>query len=66
MMGDNRDNSEDSRFPVAVGGVGYVPAQNLEGKAEILFFSMKSAHPFWAFWQWPMDVRFGRLFTMID
>ena len=66
MMGDNRDNSEDSRFPVAVGGVGYVPAENLEGKAEILFFSMKSPHPFWAFWQWPMDVRVGRLFNMID
>ncbi|MFZ1990680.1 MAG: signal peptidase I [Alphaproteobacteria bacterium] len=66
MMGDNRDNSEDSRFPVAVGGVGYVPAENLEGKAEILFFSMRSPHPFWAFWQWPMDVRFARLFHMID
>ena len=66
MMGDNRDNSEDSRFPVAVGGVGYVPAENLEGKAEILFFSMRSPHPFWAFWTWPLDVRYARLFHMID
>jgi hypothetical protein len=27
---------------------------------------MRSPHPFWAFWQWPMDVRFARLFHMID
>jgi signal peptidase I len=66
MMGDNRDNSEDSRFAVAERGVGYVPAQNLEGKAEILFFSMRSPNPFWAFWQWPTDIRFARLFHMID
>ena len=38
MMGDNRDNSEDSRFPL--GPVGYVPAENLVGRAEIIFFSV--------------------------
>ena len=44
VMGDNRDNSEDSRFPEEV-GVGYVPAENLEGKAEFILFSVKG----WAF-----------------
>jgi len=65
MMGDNRDNSTDSRFPTIVNGVGYVPAENLVGKAEILFFSVHSPHPAWAFWQWPMDIRYGRIFKMI-
>jgi signal peptidase I len=41
VMGDNRDNSEDSRYPEAV-GVGYVPAENLEGKAEMVLFSLGS------------------------
>ena len=39
VMGDNRDNSLDSRVPPAAGGVGYVPAENLVGRAEFLFFS---------------------------
>ena len=47
MMGDNRDNSQDSRV---LGVVGYVPAENLVGHAEIVFFSMK--HPFWQIWNW--------------
>jgi signal peptidase I len=40
VMGDNRDNSEDSRFPEEI-GVGYVPAENLEGKAEFILFSLR-------------------------
>lgn len=40
MMGDNRDNSQDSRFPaVAGGGVAMVPVDNVVGKASFLFFS---------------------------
>src|ERR1700730_11790514 len=39
MMGDHRDNSLDSRVPAERGGVGFVPAENLEGRAEFLFFS---------------------------
>ena len=66
MMGDNRDNSTDSRFPRELHGVGYVPAINLVGKAQILFFSVQAARPAWAFWQWPMDIRYGRIFQMID
>jgi signal peptidase I len=39
MMGDNRDNSTDSRVRPEVGGVGYVPFENLVGRVEIVFFS---------------------------
>jgi signal peptidase I len=61
MMGDNRDNSNDSRE-----GVGYVPAANLVGKAELIFFSTDGNAHFWEFWRWPWTVRYNRLFTVID
>jgi signal peptidase I len=64
MMGDNRDNSTDSRVPEDAGGVGYVPFDNLVGKAEIIFFSVKS-QPAWEFWKWPWDVRWDRLFKHV-
>ena len=46
-MGDNRDNSADSRF---MNGVGFVPVENLVGRAEILFFSVDAEYPWWEFW----------------
>jgi signal peptidase I len=62
MMGDNRDNSLDSRVPVAAGGVGYVPFENLVGKAEILFFSVDDNRArLWELWKWPFAIRYGRL-----
>ncbi|MDE1901909.1 MAG: signal peptidase I [Alphaproteobacteria bacterium] len=61
FMGDNRDNSLDSRTT----NVGFVPESNLVGKAEFLFFSLKPGAPFWAFWEWPWTVRWSRLFTPI-
>lgn len=61
-MGDNRDNSLDSRVQSAVG---YVPAENLVGRAEILFFSTDGSAAWYEFWKWPMATRFGRLFTAI-
>jgi signal peptidase I len=61
MMGDNRDNSDDSRRDV-----GYVPAEVLEGKARIIFFSTDGSAHFWEFWKWPETVRFARLFKLID
>ena len=62
MMGDNRDDSDDSR-----GIVGYVPAENLVGKAELKFFSIDdSKAQWWQFWKWPWAIRYGRLFTFID
>ena len=57
MMGDNRDNSRDSRTT----SVGMVPVENLIGRAERLFFSHnKSAH-LWEIWKWPFAIRYGRL-----
>jgi signal peptidase I len=61
MMGDNRDNSLDSRVPVEAGGVGYVPFENLVGKAEILFFSVDDATRVWQVWKWPSAIRYRRL-----
>jgi signal peptidase I len=62
MMGDNRDNSTDSRFEPEAGGVGYVPFVNLVGRAEIIFFSVKKDESALAFWRWPWSVRWNRLF----
>lgn len=61
MMGDNRDDSNDSRADV-----GYVPAENLVGKAELIFYSYDGTTPFWQFWNWPWEIRYDRLFTWID
>ncbi len=57
-MGDNRDDSADSRF---ADDLGYVPLENLVGKAEFIFFSIDATHPAWQFWQWPAEIRWGRL-----
>jgi signal peptidase I len=62
MMGDNRDNSTDSRVLAAVG---YVPFENLIGKAQIIFFSIGDGVPAWQIWRWPSSVRWSRLFTLV-
>ncbi len=59
-MGDNRDNSLDSR------GIGPIPAENLIGRAEFLFFSHDGSARFWEIWKWPTAIRFGRLGDGID
>ena len=61
-MGDNRDNSLDSRVAAAVG---FIPVENLVGRAEILFFSIDEAAHFWEVWKWPWAVRFGRILRTI-
>jgi signal peptidase I len=63
MMGDNRDNSADSR--VAGSGVGFVPAENLVGRAEFIFFSTNGSAAWWEVWKWPIAIRYSRLFTAI-
>lgn len=65
MMGDNRDNSSDSRIPVSEGGVGFVPFDNLEGRANIIFFSIEEGVAGWQIWNWPWAVRGSRLFNGI-
>ena len=57
MMGDNRDNSRDSRTT----SVGMVPAENLIGRAERLFYSHNSSAHLWEIWKWPFAIRYGRL-----
>lgn len=62
MMGDNRDNSTDSRF---LRYVGYVPHENLVGPARILFFSFDDRTRFWEVWRWPISVRISRLLNPV-
>ncbi len=54
VMGDNRDNSEDSRYSRDVGGVGFLPAQNLIGRADMILFSSAGRSLFY-FWTWRAD-----------
>jgi signal peptidase I len=60
-MGDNRDNSSDSRVPLEYNGVGFVPLENLVGRAEFIFFSAAADYPWYEFWRWPQEIRFSRL-----
>ncbi|RAH96999.1 signal peptidase I [Acuticoccus sediminis] len=62
MMGDNRDNSTDSR---SQSGVGYVPFENFVGRAEVIFFSIGEGTPIWQIWNWPWAVRWDRIFTTL-
>jgi len=62
MMGDNRDNSTDSRV---LAQVGYVPHDNLVGRAQIIFFSIEDGRAAWEIWAWPTSVRWSRLFTLV-
>ncbi|MHA6645870.1 signal peptidase I [Mesorhizobium sp. A623] len=60
MMGDNRDNSSDSRF-----SVGFVPSENLVGRANIIFFSIAGGYSPLEIWKWPSEMRASRLFQFI-
>lgn len=73
-MGDNRDGSLDSRVIYRNANspenpeipVGFVPAENLVGRAEFLFYSTNGKARIWEVWKWPVTVRYGRLFNGID
>jgi signal peptidase I len=54
FMGDNRDNSQDSRFAVSSGGVGMLPAEYLIGRADRIMFSSAGRSLFF-FWTWRGD-----------
>lgn len=65
FMGDNRDNSLDSRWSAQQHGVGFVPYENLVGPARVIFFSVdNNAHPL-AIWRWPSDMRWSRIFNVL-
>jgi len=61
-MGDNRDNSLDSRVPSAVG---FIPIENLVGRAEFIFFSVDGSARFWEIWAWPFAIRYSRLLSAV-
>lgn len=63
MMGDNRDNSSDSRVAESVG---YVPFENLIGRAEITFFSVDGSAALWQIWKWPSAIRWERLGKWVE
>ena len=63
MMGDNRDNSTDSRF---INDVGFVPYENLIGKATIIFFSHDKDGSILKFWTWPTSIRWSRLLNFVQ
>ena len=62
-MGDNRDNSLDSRISW---GIGFVPEENLVGRAEVLFFSVDGQARLWELWKWPVSIRYSRVFNGIE
>lgn len=66
MMGDNRDDSADSRF---MGDdpkdLGFVPFENLVGKAQRIFFSVIDDHLGWQVWHWPVEIRWSRMLQSI-
>ena len=61
VLGDNRDNSQDSRF---INTVGFIPFENLVGKAEFIFFSLENSR-FLQIWKWPNSIRYNRIFKKI-
>jgi signal peptidase I len=45
--------------------VGYVPRENLIGRAQLIFFSIAEGEHAWQIWRWPFAVRWHRLFTIV-
>lgn len=60
VMGDNRDRSDDSRV-----SVGFVPVENLVGKARFLFFSHNDKGAWYKPWTWPKLIRWSKIFNTL-
>ncbi len=66
VMGDNRDNSQDSRFePMAGSGVGLVPQDLLVGRATIIMWSTDGSSNWFLPWTWFTAARWDRLGTVL-
>ena len=65
VMGDNRDNSADSRVPVASGGVGMLPVKNLVGRVDAVVGSWDLGLQSRPIWTWPSGLRLSRFFTAV-
>jgi signal peptidase I len=63
-MGDNRDNSLDSRFAPSAGGVGLLPAENLVGRAKFVLVSWRQGASLFKPWTW-LDLQWDRLLKPI-
>ncbi|MEO8176536.1 MAG: signal peptidase I [Sphingomicrobium sp.] len=61
MMGDNRDDSLDSRFSPAEGGIGFVPVENLIGPALVTFWSTDGSVSYAKPWTWFTALRSERI-----
>ncbi|MDR2107154.1 MAG: signal peptidase I [Holosporaceae bacterium] len=60
VMGDNRDCSKDSRC-----GLGFVPEENLMGRAWFVVYSIDNGVKLWEFWRWFQNIRYKRLLRRI-
>lgn len=61
-MGDNRDNSQDSRVENVVG---FIPFENIVGRASFIFFSTNGYANLAEIWKWPQSIRYKRLFQSV-
>ncbi len=66
VMGDNRDNSADSRVPVHDGGVGLLPVVDLVGRVDAVVGSWDLATRYKPVWEWPQGLRLSRFFTGVQ
>jgi signal peptidase I len=66
VMGDNRDNSADSRVPVSEGGVGMLPVGNLAGRVDGIVGSWDLGVKSQPIWNWPSGLRLSRFFTAVQ
>ncbi|GAA4741654.1 signal peptidase I [Sphingomonas daechungensis] len=66
LMGDNRDDSLDSRFSVQEGGIGFVPVENLIGRATVIFWSTDGSSEYLKPWTWFSALRGDRIASGVN